>query len=280
MGAALSAQTRVGVQSVTEMTDLRWSIAGTLAGTHPNVLSELHWSQVVSSGFAVAARHQVRPAWALEARVEGLGTFFGSVTDSDFASDDKSNRVFQARERAGAGHIFRTEASVVWTVRHTPMYQLEVAAGFQQGGQFFTLQNNATGLDSHYHNRWTGPLVRAAVSWQMTPAWKLGYSSMYQQAAYRAAANWNLISEFQHPVSFTHRARGFGWSQQVALARAGEHLHWQLGVRYHYATTGAGVDTLYRANGTTSKTRLNDVTEHRVAVVVGVMWVVKGNRRM
>ncbi len=43
---------------------------------------------------------------------------------------------------------------------------------------------------------------------------------IYDQAVYRATADWNLIQNFSHPVSFTHHADGFGVEGQMGVEYA------------------------------------------------------------
>ena len=90
---------------------------------------------------------------------------------------------------------------------------------------------------------------------------------------YHATGNWNLIERFQHPVSFRHRAKGFGLENQLVMSyKMSGGLCVELRPSYSYWTTGRGIDTVYKKDQSTPKTRLNDVTSDVLGVEVGVVW--------
>ena len=93
----------------------------------------------------------------------------------------------------------------------------------------------------------------------------------YYQLNYHAKANWNLIAEFQHPVSFTHSAKGYALTSKLNLSyTVTARTSLLLGGTYSYWTTGKGTDTLYLANGNINTTILNGVNRNGYGVTFGI----------
>jgi hypothetical protein len=82
----------------------------------------------------------------------------------------------------------------------------------------------------------------------------------YHWQDYHADANWNLRSEYAHPVSFSHNAKGHGVVGGVAILFETKN-RWgiTLGMNMTDMKTNPGIDRTYYADGTTTDTRLNEV---------------------
>ena len=77
---------------------------------------------------------------------------------------------------------------------------------------------------------------------------------------YDADANWNLRSDYQHPVSFSHEADGNGFVAGVKLLFEAKN-RWgiNVGMNAQEMSTDPGIDRIYYADGTIAETRLNEV---------------------
>ena len=75
-------------------------------------------------------------------------------------------------------------------------------------------------------------------------------SFAYHRADYYAQADWNLITMFAHPISYTHEANaaGFVLSAELEYFLTGS---WSLkaGIDYQRWYTGAGIDRTFLASG-------------------------------
>jgi hypothetical protein len=96
----------------------------------------------------------------------------------------------------------------------------------------------------------------------------------YRQMSYYAEANWNLVNEFQHPVSFDHTANAFGISVNAAIKyRVTKRSLCTLSAGRDYFATGNGKDTLYYKNGDVSVTKLNGVRRDQTVASVGLQFM-------
>ena len=88
--------------------------------------------------------------------------------------------------------------------------------------------------------------------------WEADPSFAYHQVTLTGTADWNLIDNFQHPVSFRDHADGFGVVPSLVLLYR-LRSHWSVFAHgsYGYWRTGTGVDELYLSNGQTSLTQYN-----------------------
>jgi hypothetical protein len=129
------------------------------------------------------------------------------------------------------------------------------------------------GLNSSYDGKWFGPFVRVDGGWRLGSGWQLDFVVQYDQVMYRGVADWNLIAEFAHPVSFRHRADGYGLTGAAGVSYAmGRHLMFSLKGGYFNWETGTGIDELYLASGSVSRTRLNEVVRTGIGATLRVAW--------
>jgi hypothetical protein len=115
-------------------------------------------------------------------------------------------------------------------------------------------------LNSYYRTNWYGPLMRASVHWRAGGRWSLTGVMTYHQLFYRADADWNLISDFSHPVSFRQRADGFGIVGELAVQyRVRPRMDVFFAARGFEWETGRGIDELYHPDAASQQTQLNEV---------------------
>lgn len=251
---------------------LTWSIAGNLNGANPNVLSELQWNKVKGVGYGCRLELKGSKRMVAFTNLGQEHTLSGTVTDRDYSQDNRRNEVFSAREDASKGHVLSATAGLGHRVVDRGWISATVYAGYGYLGQQLSLINPGTGLNSRYTNHWYGPLISGKVCFNLTSHLNIGLQSTYHQVGYRASGDWNLISEFEHPVSFRHRAKGFGLDHDIFIQYAfTKTCSVRFGARHSYWTTGQGIDTLYKSDGTQAKTRLNDVTRRGEGLSVGVV---------
>lgn len=252
--------------------NLTWSIAGNLNGANPNVFSELDWSQITGVGYYAGLGFPVRK------RFSGFLDFSqglivrGRVTDTDYRSDDRRDQVFFAEEDAGKGQVINAQTGLAFNAINTGFFAFSFGAGYGLLNQQLYLVNEGKGLNSRYSNHWYGPLTFGKVKFVINDALNISAQTTYHQVKYRAVADWNLIEEFQHPVSFSHKAKGFGLDNKLSLEfRYKSNLNVLVSSNYGYWTTGKGIDKLYKSDQSTIKTRLNDVTRSVISFNLGLV---------
>jgi len=126
-------------------------------------------------------------------------------------------------------------------------------------------------LNSYYQTSWFGPFVRGEVRWRPGGRWSFGGIVTYRQLSYRAHADWNLIADFSHPVSFRHRAEGFGLLGELNVGyRVCGCLAVFVAGQGFGGSTGTGIDVLYHPTAASQQTQLNGVFFNGFELKAGV----------
>ena len=255
-----------------------WNIAGSLAGTSPNVLSELSWNDLEIAQISGSAQVTVSDRIVVRASGAYGSIISGKNQDSDYLGDNRTFQ-FSQSDNDGSGHI--TDASVGLgyrvrlydeTVGHyayvTPM------AGYSQHRQNLKITNGVQtvpalgpipGLDSSYDAEWKGPWAGLNLWLEVTDRTALNIDFAYHWADYSAEANWNLRDDWAHPVSYRHDSNGTGVVTGLSLTHnLGK--NWDITARLEsqHWVADAGLDTTYTVDSSTGAiqpvtTRLNVV---------------------
>lgn len=263
---------------------LDWSIAGSTAGTNPDVLSELEWSDLDSYQVTLANRSRFLRHIYCRTAFSYASIQNGTVRDSDYDGD---NRMFE-----WSRSISETNGDEMWDFSTAGGYafvllddRLLVAPmiGVSYHKQNLRITNGAqvvserspapaigplsSQLNSTYFARWAGPWIGCDLRYltekrgpdYLTMAF--GLSVEFHYADYYGEGNWNLRSDLGHPKSFEHEADGYG------IRISGEWLitvteHWDLAfnANYQHWSTDSGTDRKFLAAGGTATTLLNDVS--------------------
>lgn len=269
-GQGLEAAVSGGFQSL----DLHWSIAGNSAGKAPNVYSELKWRRVAGVSAGVALRYRLRRRWVFFGVGSRVFTSMGRVSDKDYSGDNRTGVRYDQNFSGSDGYSYAVAAGAGYRLWAGKRLELVPAIGYGVSGQHLTITDPGglyPFLNSYYQSSWFGPLVRVFLLWRGSERWELSGMVTYHQVSYRAKADWNLIADFSHPVSFRHRANGFGAEgelavsyrvyRKVAVFCAGNGFCWE---------TGKGVDELYRSSGASQQTQLNEVVMNGFGLRAGL----------
>ncbi|MEM6643358.1 MAG: hypothetical protein AAF616_10285 [Bacteroidota bacterium] len=247
-----------------------WNIAGDINGNNPNVFSELVWENVL--GFQ--AEHNLRVTYRekISFQLTGAKTLFftGKVTDTDFASDNRQDVVFFEELQADGSKSHLIGISGGYTLLHKKNWIITQYAGFRYSDhRYRIIDSDIVDLDSEYHARWIGFFSQTGVYWKFNNKLRFSGNFIYEQLDYSAEARWNLIEIFRQPLSFDHRAKGYGISGSL-LCSLNIFKNFDLGleVRRHKRTTGAGIENLYLVDGPTLKTKVNKAMSKRSAMLL------------
>ncbi len=198
-------------------------------------------------------------------------TSSGTVSDTDYGADNRIDPVYARSFESHKGYAYANFLGGGYRFLLGSRLQLTPVAGYEWSGQRLSIEDAAEFLNSYYRSWWKGLVVRAMGELKLSGKWGLLFSGAYHQANYRADADWNLIQAFNHPVSFSHRADGYGVDGRLGVKYAmGRHVAVMLSGDYFNWRTGKGVDELYLTSGQTSQTQLNAVVMTGFGVNVGV----------
>lgn len=275
-GADAAEQEKLSVRVSTgyQQENFSWSIAGNSVGQNPNVLSELRWRAVGGVSGSIDLEGKLWRRWRVFAGGSKVWTRWGRLTDTDYGLDNRNDPLYRQQLPVTDGYSETVVAGVGYRVLDKGIYRVTAFAGYGMEEQFFVINGGGYAqLNSRYDARWMGPLVRIAASWEPLKRWQLIADGGYSQVEYRAMADWNLIPEFSHPVSFRHHAEGYGVrgefgiryspARRIGVLVAANYFEWE---------TGTGIDALYLQNGQQQQTQLNGVSRNGWGVRAGMEW--------
>ncbi len=261
--------------------ELQWSIAGNSAGTSPNILSELTWDELYSWNVEGAVSLTLLNTLYIRSSLEYGAIYDGNNQDSDYAGDNRTSEFSRSNNNADGGSLLDAKAGVGYRflLESANMAVIPIAgyAYHEQnleitgGRQTIPATGPFPGLNSTYETEWKGPWVGLDLIFYGE---KWGFESSLEymfSGDYYGEANWNLRSDFKHPVSFTHDADATGISFSFDLDHQVTDM-WavELGLNYLRFETDEGSDKVFLANNTVSSTQLNEVTWDSFSFMLGL----------
>jgi hypothetical protein len=219
--------------------NLDWNIASDITGTvTPNIMSELTWSDVEIFQLKAGIRSLINRAFYLRGSLGYGSVFDGDNQDSDFSGDNRTNEWSRSNNSTNDGNVVDATLGIG--------YQFNVASGrlkliplvgYSYSDQYYNITDGVQtvsepslkplgaddpqplgpfpGLNSTYEAEWWGPWLGIDLLFDANEKLKLFGGFEYHWADYHGEADWNLRSEFAHPVSFEHDADGTGMLMSV-----------------------------------------------------------------
>lgn len=257
---------------------LKWSIAGNLAGENPNIYSELKWQKLTAYGPDIQLDITLLDRWCIQLENASYHIVKGRATDTDYQGDNRTDINFSALLSSDKGNIRHEKILLGYHMLSKASWHLVFGLGYsihQQALYLLDLNpqiSNPT-LNSTYTARWSGVLTSLRMNIKFGKYMNFSGAATYQQNRYIAHADWNLIEDFQHPVSFEHIAKGYriDWSAQLSR-KTGKNLSFHLTGCLQKSRTGAGLDYVYLNSGAVSSTKLNGVYHYGKGLQLGVTY--------
>ena len=210
--------------SVGQRTDkLRWSIAG--PGGSPNILSELSWRRVKSLQATLGVDSTADNGFRFIGSLTFGNIDSGSVQDSDYLGDDRTIEFSRSIAETSGDDLSSINIAIgkAFKVPNTQGVTITPLIGVTESSQDYTIQNGLqiidllgssagspiNALDSTYDTEWSTAFLGAQLDNRSEKFDWYGRVE-YHDISYDAEANWNLRSDFRHPVSFVHEANGSG----------------------------------------------------------------------
>lgn len=262
--------------------NLDWSIAGTLGGQNPNILSELKWEDIQSYDVQADGWLIRRSRIAFRGSVDYGWIFSGDNQDSDYLTDNRTNEFSRSNNDSDGGYVLDVSGGIGYPWEpDSEDYELRITplVGYSYHRQYLSMTDGfqtipATGpfagLDSRYVTKWVGPWAGFDVAFKPYEKLRVHIGGEYHWAFYRANARWNLRDDYSQPKSFRHTADGTGIVVEAGLdyqlsARWGIQLEGQ----FQDWATDPGIDRTYGSTGSNSQTRLNQVNWEAWSVSLG-----------
>jgi len=254
--------------------NFHWSIAGNLNGQNPNIYSELKWQHLGGQSIAANMQWNVWKRFSLYASYNRQSISSGSVNDTDYGADNRTNSTYNETFNADEGNTSLWNAGAGFILINNERFSLIPYVGYTMSKQSLHLLDrtgNFPDLNSTYQPNWKGAFLKVTSSVRIIKNLKFAADVTYNQVNYNSKANWNLIQTFQHPVSYRHHASGYGIDaggqfvytiyRNLCVHAGGGYFNWQ---------TGNGTDELYLNNGQVDKTQLNGAVNKGFRIQGGV----------
>ena len=290
--------TLLSVEAGYRLDQLDWNIGGVNSGRTDqfvNVLSELTWRDVEIRQVAFQLDSQDKNGLSLRWRMSFGTVVEGANQDSDFDFDNRQGEFSRSNNNAG-GDVsdlligLGKRYDIKW---RNKSYSFVPALGYAINQQNFEMNNGfqtffvptpggaadpsqvgpIAGLNSTYDTKWETVWLGMDVGFQQTDKLHWLASMRLHAGDLSAQANWNLRSDFAHPVSFEHWADGYGVGATISgHYRVTTNLFMSLTLDYQNWSTDNGIDRVYFSSGGNIDTPLNEVNWEAAAVSVGLIW--------
>ena len=280
--------------------DMDWSISA--PDGHPNILSELSWSDIEIATVSVGTTLFFESNWLINLDLLYGHIYDGDNQDSDYRTDNRTNEFSRSNNNSDEGSVLDVSISAgySWTVPFRaetiyPNIEFRPQVGLSYYSQNFKMTDgNQTlstaapeygytepsplgpfpGLNSTYDSTWFGPWIGLKSKLHFSDSFTLGWNLEYHYAEYDSTANWNLRSSFAHPESFTNEATGYGLLGQVqGEFRLKKNLTLNMDISYQdWQADREGKQTVFLSDGTSVTQPFNGVNWKSVGMNVGIIY--------
>lgn len=243
------------------------------ASASVNVISELKWDNLEIAQITATAILLLSSDWNLRGKLDEGRINSGNNQDSDYNGNNRT-LIFSRSNNKGGGEVRDASIRLGRTFRllytggedfltATPLVGFSLHQQnltMTEGIQILPATGAYTGLNSSYSAQWQGTWLGIDTQLRVGENWSLAATAEYHWADYSAHANWNMRSEFSHPVSFVHNAKGNG----VLLAAGATYLVRKdlianISIEAQQWSTGAGISKTYYQDGSVHDSLLNEV---------------------
>jgi len=252
-----------------------WSIAGNASGTSPNILSELIWKNLKGPGFGLDVKYHITDRLMVKTSNRYSNIAKGEAEDTDYADDDRQGAFYYDLLNANKGYLLNTSLQLSYMVFNSTQFAVSPTIGLSYNEQkFYLLESagniNSAGLNSTYQSRYKGFDFGFEGTFK-TKSFRITAGILGGFYKYSAKADWNLIPDFQKPVSFTHAANSFSLNGNVNLAiPLNKCLQLELDYKINNINTYTGVDKAYFNNRQAEETQFNGANFRANTVALGL----------
>jgi len=268
---------------------LRWNKAG--VGGSPNILSELTWDDLWIYQIGTDAKVILNKHFRLEGSFDYGWIINGKNQDSDYYEDDRGWEFSRSNNASngdnvmdfslGGGLQFQIGAVEGWEDFLTEDLGIAILGGYSHHEQNLRMTDGSytipgtgpfDGLNSTYQTQWKGPW--AGIELFGSREKFKGFSRFeYHWADYDAEADWNLRDDWQHPVSYVHKAKGTG----IVVSFGAEYQlndSWTAGINgdLKFWKTNKGIDRIFFADNTITELQLNEVIWRSYALMLSATY--------
>ncbi len=258
-------------------TNFDWSIAGNAAGTDPNILSELIWKDLKGPGLGLEVHYALPKKIHLKTTNEYYMITKGRVSDTDYADDNRESPFYSDLLNADEGHMLNLNLQLIYEAFTFGKVNINPTVGVAYSQHKFQLlesvNNPSTaGLNSSYKITQRGFDFGTAIGFKHT-LFNLSATILGGFYKYGAKANWNLIPDFEKPLSFQHRANSFKITGKFnGSIPLNKQLKLELEYKVTKVDTHSGIDRAFYINELPKETLFNGSKLRTQALSLGISY--------
>ncbi len=259
-----------------------WSIAD--GGV--NVASEVNWKNTVIDELRVAGKVNMGSYWLLRGSFSTGAVRSGSNQDSDYAGSDRTMEFSRSNNKTGGavrdvsialGRKFRFfDLASGGGICLVPLVGLSIHQQnltMYDGQQTIPANGQIIGLYNTYDAQWKGSWLGLDALLGLGETISLSSTVEYHRVDYSAEANWNLRTDFSHPVSFKHVAKGYGILTSVGISyRFSRNFLMSVSYERQKWNTYIGYDQTNLSYGATNYFTLNPVNWDSTTYFFGAVY--------
>lgn len=190
--------------------NLDWSIAGNVLGESPNIYSELIFNNVISFGQSLSFGYNPVSNLGVAITFKKQRTFAGSGTDTDYASDNRTDVFSDLKFISKKGEGQTIDFQVYYNLLTDQKVVIDLGLNYLLHHQTFYLNSDEVNkLNSKYkiYPEKYGIFIKMGIRiFEYTDSF---VALRINNLNYYAEADWNLIEGLRHPISFTHKSNGY-----------------------------------------------------------------------
>jgi len=207
-------------------TEVDWNIAGNLAGTNPNIISELSWRGIDSHQLSLGGIW-VEGDYFFQALSEYGNIHDGENQDSDYNLDNRQGEFSRSINSAGKGHLLDFDLNYGRHYFLSNNLKVSPAVGYGFHRQHLKIYDGTqiigsadlTGLDSLYQANWHGPKVGIGLDYKINRS-VISFNMDLQNIFFYGHTDWNLRTDLNHPKSMSQKGSGSGTKMSFSYERA------------------------------------------------------------
>ena len=270
--------------------ELRWNIASDASGNKtPNILSELTFADLsifeIQGGVDIRFNRGMLRNFRIEGHIKSGTNSDGLVTDSDYYDDNRTNEYSRSESNPDGSTTFDGKFIIGYEMQWSEHIVITPLIGYRYNRQSLKMKDGeqildtrpvalslgpfSSELNSTYEAEWNSAIFGLDTQYR-THKHQFSFRLEFTISDYYAEANWNLRSDFAHPKSFAHWAKGTGNNIEFKYQYNLSPL-FSLWISYRLEDwkTNEGDDVVYFADGTKAGTQLNEVVWESTAKSAG-----------
>lgn len=255
-----------------DITDFNWSIAGNLEGKSPNILSELHFSDITSYGVYFQGTYKPIKNFETALYIQHNRVASGNGIDSDYENDNRTGVTYQELFSSNKGDLKIFNVDGQYLLYEGSAFNFSTGISFGSIIQnFYVLNQHYDNLNSRYKGMWKTANIAIAARYQFFKKMSLTGFLSYGVVSYKAQADWNLIEIFEHPVSFKQKANGYETQGRVKMEYTINPLiTFNLTGKVGSIRIANGIDKSFLTNNTEISTKFNGANKFYSGFTLGL----------